>query len=655
MAIQACRHNRWERLLVLLLLSVTAAGAATIVVDDNHPSAADSNPGTTAEPLKTVQAALDLTGPGDTVSIKPGVYDLAGYARTFDFTLALVGENSSTTLLRNGGTLKTSAPLTVKGLGFMDYGDPEVFQLATSAGDTLDGVLFEDCLFRAVRVAIDNSGVSEGTLRNVVVRNCRFLDLHNVKVVGIRLVSGTVENISIYRNTFQNLMSDTKECIGIFVGSNETRDRTRNVYVVGNDLQNITGPTNLVNGVGWEVHGILCYGSNVQVLANSVQGLNGGDDHEAIYLKARDSVIADNDVLDSGSGSGGADITLKGGDQNEGNLVCGNRIIGSVPGRGMMVHGGATVRHNRIRKTASGRGIDAYAYGKSVYIVSNRVEVARGSAVSLEDAVGGFVLSNCLVCYSGTATRVVNCTNVTVAGNMGSSIPGCSSWTNQAPRIDSGIAPAGTIFDVPTKVLSVVASDPDRGPCPLRYTWSRPTGPARVVFRPNHATNASSTTATFCAPGDYTIQVEIFDGINRTVEQVLIKVALVSSDTDGNLIADAWEVMHGLNPLNRDGGQDDEDGDRITNLDEYVTGTSPTNGNPRFAVRGIEPSMTGVCFAVPSASGRVYDVDYRDDLIGTNAWARLTNDVPGTGELLLIKTPWNLGRCCFYQVRVSVP
>ncbi len=50
------------------------AWAATYYVDANNPSARDSNPGTQAQPWKTIGKAAGLLKPGDTVLVKPGVY-----------------------------------------------------------------------------------------------------------------------------------------------------------------------------------------------------------------------------------------------------------------------------------------------------------------------------------------------------------------------------------------------------------------------------------------------------------------------------------------------------------------------------------------------------------------------------------------------------
>src|SRR4030095_4322502 len=48
-------------------------------------------------------------------------------------------------------------------------------------------------------------------------------------------------------------------------------------------------------------------------------------------------------------------------------------------------------------------------------------------------------------------------------------------------------------------------------------------------------------------------------------------------DSDGDLIPDSWETAYGLNPNDSSDGNIASDGDRMTNYQEWVAGTEPTN------------------------------------------------------------------------------
>jgi hypothetical protein len=61
--------------LAALVLCSSIALGNEFFVDQKAPSAADKNPGTEALPLKTLQAAVDLVKPGDTIWVKAGRYE----------------------------------------------------------------------------------------------------------------------------------------------------------------------------------------------------------------------------------------------------------------------------------------------------------------------------------------------------------------------------------------------------------------------------------------------------------------------------------------------------------------------------------------------------------------------------------------------------
>ncbi len=61
-------------LLTLGTTTVPAMAAGEYHVAQLAPNASDSNPGTEAQPFLTIQHAVDMVGPGDTIHVKAGIY-----------------------------------------------------------------------------------------------------------------------------------------------------------------------------------------------------------------------------------------------------------------------------------------------------------------------------------------------------------------------------------------------------------------------------------------------------------------------------------------------------------------------------------------------------------------------------------------------------
>jgi len=88
------------------------------------------------------------------------------------------------------------------------------------------------------------------------------------------------------------------------------------------------------------------------------------------------------------------------------------------------------------------------------------------------------------------------------------------------------------VFPGGTAALSVTVTDkdPEEGPAGvLSWTWSA-TGPGTATFDPS-ADTTTDVTASFDAPGIYTVQVEATDGDKSTTDQVIVRV-LSAEDLD---------------------------------------------------------------------------------------------------------------------------
>lgn len=93
---------------------------------------------------------------------------------------------------------------------------------------------------------------------------------------------------------------------------------------------------------------------------------------------------------------------------------------------------------------------------------------------------------------------------------------------------------------------------------------------------------------TYSQPGNYTVFLTVRDVAgNNTTDSVYITVLrdtdrdgipdIIDNDKDGDGMPDSWEIKYGLNPLNSPDALIDNDGDGLTNLQEYLASTDPNN------------------------------------------------------------------------------
>jgi hypothetical protein len=133
---------------------------------------------------------------------------------------------------------------------------------------------------------------------------------------------------------------------------------------------------------------------------------------------------------------------------------------------------------------------------------------------------------------------------------------------NQLSFLVESTDPEGTIPVLTAESLPAMASFIDNGNGSGIFKWTPATAQA----------------------GKYKITFSASDGLLKTSQSMNIQVR-TSEDTDGDGLPDAWEMKY-FGTLDRDGAGD-YDGDGISDMDEYLLGADPTQGNRAPSVPAI--------------------------------------------------------------------
>jgi hypothetical protein len=204
--------------------------------------------------------------------------------------------------------------------------------------------------------------------------------------------------------------------------------------------------------------------------------------------------------------------------------------------------------------------------------------------------------------------------------------------------------PTGSVINA-----SVVISG---NPAPFTYDWRRGSVTLAKITS-NDRTNYFSFLATNSGVQAYRLVVTnlatiLNPGGSSGATNNWGVTTIADSDRDG--LPDSLETSLGLNPNDPADAMGDLDGDRMSNIKEYLAGTDLNNSANYLRIDlTTMPGMATVIVA--AVSNRTYIVQYTDTLRQpTNVWSKLVN-IPArtTNRVEMYKDPsWTTNR--FYRL-----
>ncbi len=210
------------------------------------------------------------------------------------------------------------------------------------------------------------------------------------------------------------------------------------------------------------------------------------------------------------------------------------------------------------------------------------------------------------------------------------------------------IALAFGVLDEHTVVLTLLS-----GPTDVNFSNYQVLGGVETTWTDTE--DVVSFTFTVDPDSQNVLQIREKDLAGNLGPAASLTVENLSGDNDTDGIPNYWEYKYRtiLNPDDPTDSSLDTDGDLMSNLQEFVAGTDPTDASCVLAISGIRknPSGPGMMLSWKSVAEKQYQVLYSDSLQGD--WRYLGSRV-GTGGILTVAdtTPGSQIRQRFYSVQV---
>jgi hypothetical protein len=129
-------------------------------------------------------------------------------------------------------------------------------------------------------------------------------------------------------------------------------------------------------------------------------------------------------------------------------------------------------------------------------------------------------------------------------------------------------------------------------------------------------------------------------------------VTVVTADSNGDGIPDAWAMAHGFS-VSATIANLDTDGDGLNNLQEFYAGLDPRSTQSYLRLTNVVRQSGGLQFSFPSVLGRVYRLEFRNSLTN-GSWQPLLDGILGTGATIQLSDASGVSTR-FYRLHVLPP
>ena len=127
-------------------------------------------------------------------------------------------------------------------------------------------------------------------------------------------------------------------------------------------------------------------------------------------------------------------------------------------------------------------------------------------------------------------------------------------------------------------------------------------------------------------------------------------------DSDGDGIPDWWMIQYFGHPTGEASdlslASDDADGSGMSNLQDYIAGTDPTNPNSVFRLSAAAPANSTISLTWPAVAGRSYQIQYKTNL-DDPVWLTAPGNISVIGSQGYYLAPAAQSHS-FYRVLVSI-